>query len=297
MLLESRFPIKYSFGIIKYELMIVLVVGLATHLGAIKFMSAFPVMPLAIPAFLGTSISVLLSFKMNQSYDRWWEARRIWGAIVNDSRTLIMQLQSFIGPGQAEAIKQIGYRQIAWAYVLGRSLRKLDTLQNTGHLLLPPELAAVARQNNQPLFLLQTTSGELEELRQRKILDVHAHIHLQETIIRLTDSMGGVERINKTIFPSTYRMVLHFIIYLFVVTLTISLKDIDNRLVAPLLLLISAGFFLIEKVAYHLQDPFKNRPSDVPITEIARTIDNDIRQLLGEAAITTEPDTRTYYIM
>lgn len=67
MLLESSIPIKYSFGIIKYELIIVLFVGLATHFGAIEFMSALPVMPLAIPAFLGTSISVLLSFKMNQS--------------------------------------------------------------------------------------------------------------------------------------------------------------------------------------------------------------------------------------
>lgn len=297
MLLESSIPIKYSFGIIKYELIIVLFVGLATHFGAIEFMSALPVMPLAIPAFLGTSISVLLSFKMNQSYDRWWEARRIWGGILNDSRSLIIQLQSFMGARQAQAIKQIGYRQIAWGFILGRSLRKLDTLQNIGHLLPIAELAEAAKQNNQPLFLLQTTSRELQELRLRKLLDVHAHIHLQETIIRLTDSMGSVERINSTIFPSTYRLVLHFIIYLFVVTLAISLKNIDNRLVAPLLLLISAGFFLIEKVAYHLQDPFRNRPSDVPITEIARTVERDIRQLLGETATTTKPDTRTYYIM
>ncbi|QEC43152.1 bestrophin family protein [Pseudobacter ginsenosidimutans] len=297
MLRESRIPIKYTFGIIKYELTIVLLLGLATHLGAFELMNTLPVMPLAIPAFLGTSISVLLSFKMNQSYDRWWEARRIWGSILNDSRSLIIQLQSFIGVPKTPIIKLIGYRQIAWGYVLGRSLRRQNALQYIAHLLPLPELTAAATQNNQPLFLLQNTARDLEKLRQRDTIDVHAHIHLQETIIRLTDSMGGVERINNTVFPSTYRLVLHFIIYLFVVTLAISLKDIDNRLVIPLLLLISAGFFLIEKVAYYLQDPFRNRPSDVAITEIAKTIEKDIRQLLGEEATATEPDTRTYYIM
>ena len=296
MLRESRIPIKYSFGIIKYELIIVLLLGLATHFGAFELMSTLPVMPLGNPAFLGTSISVLLSFKMNQSYDRWWEARRIWGSILNDSRSLIIQLQSFTET-KTPLIKLIGYRQIAMGYVLGRSLRRQNTLQYIAHLLPLHELTAAATQNNQSLFLLQNTARDLQELRLRKNIDVHAHIHLQETIIRLTDSMGGVERINNTVFPSTYRLVLHFIIYLFVMTLAISLKDIDNRLVIPLLLLISAGFFLIEKVAYYLQDPFRNRPSDVAITEIAKTIEKDIRQLLGEEATATEPDTRTYFIM
>lgn len=297
MLLESRIPLRYSFGIITYELLVVLFVGLTTRLGASELANILPVMPLAIPAFLGTAISVLLSFKMNQSYERWWEARRIWGTILNDSRSLIIQVQSFMGTEHSKEIKQIAYRQIAWGYVLGRSLRKLDTLKNIAHLISDDELTAAAKQNNQPLFLLQTTSNNLKDLRLRKILDVHAHIHLQETIIRLTDSMGSAERISSTIFPSTYRLVLHSIIYLFVVTLAISLKDVDNRLVVPLLLLISAGFFLIEKVAYHLQDPFKNRPSDVPITEIARTAEKNIRQLLGEQTPTEEPDTRSFYIM
>lgn len=297
MILEARIPIKYLFSIVKYELMIVLLVGLTTHFVAIKFTDFLPAMPLAIPAFLGTSISVLLSFKMNQSYDRWWEARKAWGGIVNDSRSLVIQLQSFLGAEQAPSIKKISYRQIAWCYVLGKSLRSLDPLENLDHLLTPTELAEMSACDHQPLSILQFTARDLQELRLGNVLDTHAHIHLQETIIRLTDSMGSVERINRTIFPSTYRLVLHFIIYLFVVTLAISLKEIDNRLVAPLLLFISAGFFLVEKIAYHLQDPFRNRPSDVPIKDIARTVERDIRQLLGEKAVARPVNTNNYYVM
>jgi putative membrane protein len=67
--------------------------------------------------------------------------------------------------------------------------------------------------------------------------------------------------------------------------------------VVPLLLLISAGFFLIEKIALHLQDPFKNRPSDVPVTNIARTVERNIRQLLGEEVASDPVNIETYYVM
>jgi putative membrane protein len=126
---------------------------------------------------------------------------------------------------------------------------------------------------------------------------MHAHIHLQETIIRLTDSMGSAERISRTVFPSTYRLILHFIIYLFVITLAISLKDTNNIFVIPLLLLISAGFFCIEKIAYHLQDPFRNLPSDIPVTAIARTIEINIRQLFNEEINPGYDKSNDYFIM
>jgi putative membrane protein len=109
--------------------------------------------------------------------------------------------------------------------------------------------------------------------------------------------MGGVERINRTIFPSTYRLVLHFIIYLFIITLAIALKNISNLLVVPLLLLISAGFFFIEKIAFHLQDPFRNRPSDVPVTDIAENIEKNIRQLLGETPKPKANVKKSHYVL
>lgn len=297
MILEHKIPFKYLVGIVKYELILVLLVGLATHFTAIEFTDHLPVMPLAIPAFLGTSISVLLSFKMNQSYDRWWEARKVWGAIVNDSRSLIIQLQSFLSAEQAPLIKRISYRQIAWCYTLGKSLRGCNDLENLAHLMSRTELTQISKHDHHPLAIVQLTTRDLRELRNSSMLDVRSHIHIQETINRLIDAMGSAERINRTIFPSTYRFVLHFIIYLFVITLAISLKDINNILVVPLLLLISVGFFFIEKIAYHLQDPFKNRPSDVPVTNIAGTVERNIRQLLGEEVASDPIDIETYYVM
>jgi putative membrane protein len=298
MILESKLPFKYLIGIVKYEFIIVLLVGIITHFGAIRLTEFLPEMPLAIPAFLGTSISVLLSFKMNQSYDRWWEARKVWGAIANDSRSFVIQLQSFLSSDHTDIIKKISYRQIAWCYSLGRTLRgSLNSIENLDHLITETDQAQISKHNNYNLAILQLTAADIKELRLNNAIDMHGHIHFQETIIRLTDSMGGAERISKTVFPSSYRLILHFIIYLFVVTLAISLKGTNNIFVLPLLLLISVGFFSIEKIAYHLQDPFRNLPSDIPVTDIAKTIELNIRQLLSEEISRGEAKVSDYFVM
>lgn len=297
MILEYKMPVKYLLGLIKYDVPAAMVVGLGTHFLALISGDDLPVMPLAIPAFLGTSISVLLSFKMNQSYDRWWEARKVWGAIVNDSRSFVIQLQSFLTSDQVQTIQKMAYRQIAWCYVLGRSLRGLSSLGNLAHLIAEAELKQITGHTHHPLAILQLNARELQRTRIRKNIDVFAHVHIQETMNRLTDSMGAAERINKTIFPSSYRLVLHYIIYLFIVTLAISLKDVSYLLVVPLLLFISAGFFFIEKIAFHLQDPFRNRPSDVPVTNIAEVIEKDIRQLLGESADIKPAGRKKHYLL
>jgi putative membrane protein len=122
-------------------------------------------------------------------------------------------------------------------------------------------------------------------------------VQLDNTLVRLCDSMGKAERINGTVFPSTYRYFLHFIIYLFVVTLSIALNNVEIIFELPLLLLISAAFLLIQKSAYHLQDPFRNRPSDVSVTAIARTIDINIRQLLGERDVPEPLKPNDFYIL
>jgi putative membrane protein len=109
--------------------------------------------------------------------------------------------------------------------------------------------------------------------------------------------MGAAERINNTIFPSTYRKLLHFVIYLFVVTLSIALKEVGTVFAIPLLILISGCFFLLEKTASQLKDPFRNQPSDTSVTAITRTIEINILQLLGEAEIPAPITPESFYIM
>jgi putative membrane protein len=282
---------------VRIELLAIVVLGLVLHYLTTRFDQSLPEMPLAIPAFLGTAISVILSFKMSQSYDRWWEARKIWGSIVNDSRTLVLQLQAFVPAKNQNIIREMAYRQIAWCYSLGQSLRGLTPTDNIAAFMTEEEVGQVASAKNAPLAILQLNSNQISELKKQNEIDTFSHIQLDNTLVRLCDSMGRAERIRSTVFPSTYRIFLHFTIYIFVITLSISLNNIETVFELPLLIVLSSSFFLIEKSAYHMQDPFSNKPSDTPVTSIARTIEINIKELLNEKDIPQPVQTEKFYLM
>lgn len=298
MLVDRIPPIKYILGKIKYEMIAVLILGTVIHYVAEYLTPYLPAMPLTIATFLGTAISVLLSFKMSQSYDRWWEARKIWGAIVNDSRSFILQLQAFLkNPALAPQIKTMAYRQIAWNYALGRTLRGQQPLEGSEHLLSKNDLENLQLHNNKPLGILQQNVLQISRLHTQGEISDYMHVQFNNMFIRFSDSMGMAERINNTVFPTTYRLYLHVTIYLFVITLSIGLNNVKIYFELPLLLLISMVFFLLEKTAYQLQDPFKNLPSDTNVTTIARSIEINIRQLLGEEQVPQPIEQDAFYSM
>ena len=138
---------------------------------------------------------------------------------------------------------------------------------------------------------------DLRDLNAKNQLDKFSQIQLDETIVRLCDSMGRAERIKSTVFPMTYSIFLHLIIYLFIITLSISLDDIEWFFEIPLLLAISSSFLLLEKTANHIQDPFSNKPTDTSVTAIARTIEINIKELLNDKNIPKPIDADGYYIL
>ena len=295
MLISKNIPVSYIFNKVKYEMIFITIIGALAYGLTNLFEDVIPPIPIAIPAFLGTAISVILSFKLNQSYDRWWEARKIWGSIVNDSRNLVLQLQSF-APFD-DRIKTIVYRQIAWCYALGRSLRGLDPLVELSSYLSQEDLTRLLAHHNKPLGIIQLNTADIAQLRRAEKLDTFSHIQVNNTVVNLINAMGMAERIKNTVFPATYRLFLRFFIFLFVVTLSISLTDVEGYFEIPLLLIISSVFFLLEKTATHLQDPFSNKPTDTPMTSIANTIEINLKQLIGENEIATPQPTDKFFIL
>jgi putative membrane protein len=296
MLLNKRPPLRYLFNKVKMELLYVSVIALAVYYISSEFEHLIPEIPLAIPTFMGTAISVILSFKLSQSYDRWWEARKIWGSIVNDSRTLVLQLQSFAGKSAAPVIRTIAYRQMAWCYCLGQSLRGLDPSEGLSRYLDGEDLRALGHHANKPLGILHLNTESLSRLRENGRLDPFSHVQLNTTMAALTNWMGMAERIKGTVFPVTYRLFLHMIIYVFVVTLSIALRKTAGYFEIPLLLIVTSFFFLLERTATHLQDPFSNKPTDTAMTAIATTVEINLRQLLGEKDIPEPLEAEGFYL-
>ena len=264
-----------------YSLLIALVISFLSY----RFDAYIPDIPISIPTFLGTAISILLSFKLSQSYDRWWEARKIWGSIVNESRSFTLLLQSLLAVDNDMDIRRIAFRQIAWCFSLGQSLRALDPLENLERYISEDDIKAIASHSNKPLALLQLNTLHISELKKNGKMEALGQIQLNTTLINFSNAMGMAERIKNTVFPVTYRVFLHLMIYIFVITLSIAMGANRPLFEVPLLLLISSGFFVLEKTATLLQDPFENKPTDTPMTSIATTIEINIKQLLKEKEV------------
>jgi putative membrane protein len=194
-------------------------------------------------------------------------------------------LQSFIAQGNDHVIRQLAFRHIAWCYCLGQSLRGQDPLENLGKYISEDDIEKISIHNNKPLALLQLNSLQIAELKKNGKIDIFSHVHINTTLINFSTAMGMVERIKSTVFPVTYRVFLHLMIYLFGITLSISLGVVNPLYEIPLLLIISCGFFVLEKTATLLQDPFENEPTDTAVTTIATNIEINIKQLLKEADV------------
>lgn len=284
MLLKKNIPFKYVFGKIKYE---IIVIALYASLIAFIYDSYHftrITIPLAVPAVLGTVISLLLGFRSNQAYDRWWEARHIWGAIVNDSRTLARQIISFTyedhEASETQAFKErVIRRQIAWSFSLGKHLRGEPAAKGLEKYLNKKELEYIRGIDNVPSALLDMMGRDLKLALEEGWINRFQQVEIDKTISRLCDSMGKCERIKNTIFPVTYSLYIHLALMLFIALLPFGVIEYFGIIEVPLVVAISACFLLIEKMAIHLQDPFENKPTDTPMTTIARGIEKNLTQL------------------
>jgi putative membrane protein len=286
MLLKDNIPVTYLVGKIKGELL--LVAGYAVTIAAFHFF--FPQfrisIPIAVPAILATIISLLLAFRSNQAYDRWWEARGIWGAIVNDSRSLTRQLITFLDGGNEEVEhfkSRFVKRQIAWCYSLSQSLRGQNSYIRSKDFLVDEEIKFSRRYTNMPNSLLKLHGMDTRLAYKNGWLTDYQQVEIDRTLTRLCDAMGKCERIKNTIFPSTYSLYIHFCLYLFITLLPFGLIEYFGIFEVPLIIAIAAAFLLVEKMAIHLQDPFENKPTDTPTTAISQTIERDLKEMLDDS--------------
>jgi ion channel-forming bestrophin family protein len=287
MLLKKRIPLKYVVGKIKFELALVILYAIgfeAIH----HFYNAGSVnIPIAVPAILGTIISLLLGFKSNQAYDRWWEARTVWGAIVNDSRSLVRQVISFykdpnFSVEAGEFRERFAKRQAAWCYALAQSLRGKDAIKPLTTLLTPDDLRFVKNFKHVPNAILMLHAKDLKKALDEGRINAYQQVSMDNMLTNLCDSMGKCERIKNTVFPTTYSMYIRFTLCLFIILLPFGLKDYLGWLQIPVVGVIGAACFLIEKMAIHLQDPFENRPTDTPMISISNNIENNLMQMVNE---------------
>lgn len=224
MLLNKRISILDFIKTIKVDIVLIssyaVVVGIFDQYGFLDKISV----PIGVTAVFGTAVALLLGFRTNQAYERWWEARIIWGAIVNDSRTLVRQCVSFFkrSNGQYDTlVNEMANRQIIWCYALGESLRKLPF----SHRVIKYKESNKTEAFNIPNALLSEHSETLLKAKEKGMVNDFQQVQIDSTIARLCDSMGKCERIKNTVFPKAHSLLIHTIIYVFATMLPFGLTD------------------------------------------------------------------------
>lgn len=237
--------------------------------------------PLAIPSILGTAISLFLGFRTNSAYQRWWEARKIWGEIINNSRTFARQILCF-GKANNTTDKQeeIIKRQIAWNWLLAYKLRGLGWSKESEKYLSTEEVEILRTKDNITNYLLLKQEKEVGELIKTNEIDDFYFRKIDSTIKEICDSLGKCERIKTTVFPTRYALFTLVFVNIFLFLLPLGMVKSLGYFCIPIHLVIGFTFGMIQSVAESMQSPFENKPNDIPLFSICTTIERNLLEML-----------------
>jgi putative membrane protein len=250
---------------------------------------ALPHIPLAL---FGSAIGIIVAFRNQSSYARWWEARTLWGAIVNNSRSWGRQVMTVMLPAHAaedielkKMQRRLIYHQIAYVHALRQHLRGLEPWPELAPLLTQSELETLRSQNNVPLAIQRLMAAMLRDCQVRGWIDIAHWRAMDGSLDDLLDAQGGAERIKNTPMPKQYDHFPQLFVQIYCMLLPLALVTSMGWFTPLGSTLVGFIFLALDKIGRDLEDPFENSIYDVPLTAITNTIEINLRQLLGETTL------------
>lgn len=246
-------------------------------------------------AVFGTILSLFLAFKTNEAYSRWWEARTLWGQMVNSSRIFARQVLGLISLQHHQNIataeelhelqQELIYRHLGYINAVRLSLRRQEQREELRPFLAEKEMTELSAQTNWPTQIIQKQAVRLREIFEAASGNDYRYIQFDNTLNDFYNIQGGCERIKNTVFPRIYSYFTTAFTWLFVFGLIFSLFDEFDWQVLVVRTLVGYVFVNLEKIGRYLKDPFENRLSDTPMSSLCRTIEIDLREMLGEKKV------------
>ncbi len=244
---------------------------------------ALPGLPLST---MGSAIGIFLAFRTNSAYERWWEARTLWGGLVNASRTLARQVLTLVDGGETPNAwqKTMCNLQIAFIAATRCRLRKQNPFPELQKLLGETEIEMLRTHNNVPSAILLQMGKQLQKAK----IGEFRWMQLDRSLTELTTLLGSCERIKTTPLPRQYDFFPRVLVNVYCVLLPLGLVE-GMGLMTPLAsTLVSFIFIALDTVGREIEAPFENTVHDTPLTSLSRTIEVNVRQLFGESEIPAE---------
>jgi putative membrane protein len=249
---------------------------------------------------IGLSLGIFLGFRNNTSYDRFWEGRKLWGALVNTTRTLTRQILTFVGQqpgtgsgGDAEADmeaietfrREMVHRLIAYVHCFRMHLRDQDKLDELGPMLTATEIETLRGEINRPVAILQSMGYRFRDAWQRGWIHPMHLPMLEQSLTALTDIQGGCERIKNTPIPLSYTSLIHQIVAIYCFALPFGIVKSVGYLTPIVVGIVAYAFFGLDAIGDEIENPFGTDANDLPLSGLSRMIEVNLRQRLGETEL------------
>lgn len=269
---------------VRYRLLFVVVVSLIVTVIEEYFEYRFSV-PVGIMSLLGVALGIFLGFRTSASYDRFWEGRKLWGRLVNESRSLARHTLVFLSGASFEKRKELIYRQIAFVHALRMQLRDQFELAKLAPYLPQQDLEAAGRSRNPANQIVLDLGRALKNEAGPGGYGEYAFVEAMRYCRELTDIQGGCERIKSTPIPHSYTVLIHQVVAMYVFILPFGVIDALHLLTPIAVFVIAFTFLGLDAVGDEIEDPFGEDENDLPLDAISRTIEMNLREMLGDENI------------
>lgn len=258
--------------------------GFGVFISLLHFLNlpvSLPILSSMVPSVV---LGLLLVFRTNTAYDRFWEGRKFWGTLINNVRNLARQIWVAIEEKDPQDIelKKSALRLLpAFAVAMKLHLRQESVNPELEPLMSPAQYQNLKSMNNPPLEIAFWIEDYLHEQYERNCLDVYQLTGMKELINSMIDVLGGCERILKTPIPLAYAIHLKQLLLLYCLALPFQMVNDLAWGTGPVVALISFTLFGIEEIGIEIENPFEHDTNDLPLDSICATMQRNIDDLIS----------------
>ena len=240
-----------------------------------------PLNPAPLTLF-GFVLALFLGFRNNVSYDRFWEGRKLWGGLLNTTRSLTRQAITLQHAGQGNEITDFVQLQSAFVFALKHQLRETDPEKDLKERLSEDQLQIVKQAKYKPAVIMNLMACWIQKARDKGNLDTILQARFDENLDKLSDILGGCERIVSTPIPYSYRVLLHRTVYIYCFLLPFGLVDSLGWFTPLIVVFVAYTFVAFEAIADEIEEPFGTDANDLALNSMCIMIEETITEMAGK---------------
>ena len=258
------------------------------------FSFKIPLNPAPFTLF-GFVLALFLGFRNNASYERFWEGRKLWGALLNIARSMTRQALTLLKPKADEtSILEFVNLLSSFTYALKHQLRGTEAQEDLSKTLSKEQLRIVTNAQYKPVILMKLLAEWVQKAKEENKIDSIQQARFDENLDRLADVVGGCERIVSTPIPYSYSVLLHRTVYIYCFLLPFGLVDSLGWFTPIIVAFIAYTFVAFEAIADEIEEPFGTDDNDLALSNMSQMIEATILELAGQPIIKKEEGSQRF---